>query len=143
MIKKCICKLFFCCVFIFNVITISPLTVCAEEVISLTDIITETERNPEVGDTSKWLTITPSDGEVGIRIVSNDGKEIIAIDNYGGIYINGDIYTNGKVVSNNNDGDEKKDNQIHLENGFLYFGLLINFLLLIYLFAKLLRQKSK
>lgn len=46
-------------------------------------------------DQNGWLTLRA--GEGGIRIVSNDNtKELIAIDNYGGIYLNGDVYLNGE-----------------------------------------------
>lgn len=46
-------------------------------------------------DSTEWITVRMGTG--GIRIVSNDNtKELVAIDNYGGIYINGDIYLAGK-----------------------------------------------
>ena len=49
-------------------------------------------------DQNGWLTLRA--GEGGIRIVSNDNtKELVAIDNYGGIYLNGDVYLNGQRLS--------------------------------------------
>ena len=56
-----------------------------------------TERNPSQGDTSKWLTI--QNGDSGVRIVTKDGKEIVAVDNYGGIYLNGDLYLNDSKLT--------------------------------------------
>lgn len=55
------------------------------------------ERNPSQGDTSKWLTI--QNGDSGVRIVTKDGKEIVAVDNYGGIYLNGDLYLNDSKLT--------------------------------------------
>lgn len=49
-------------------------------------------------DKRNWISIR--NGQGGTRIVSNDNtKEIFAVDNDGGIYINGDVYINGKKLS--------------------------------------------
>lgn len=49
-------------------------------------------------DKQNWISIR--NGQGGTRIVSNDNtKEIFAVDNDGGIYINGDVYINGKKLS--------------------------------------------
>lgn len=46
-------------------------------------------------DEENWLTLRAGTG--GIRVVSNDNtKELLAIDNYGGLYLNGDVYVNGQ-----------------------------------------------
>ncbi|WP_165820004.1 polysaccharide pyruvyl transferase family protein [Microvirga sp. KLBC 81] len=46
-------------------------------------------------ETPRWQTIRMA--EEGIRIVSPDGKrELLAIDAYGGVYLNGDLYINGR-----------------------------------------------
>lgn len=53
------------------------------------------ERWDGTEDQNGWLTLRA--GEGGIRIVSNDNtKELVAIDNFGGIYLNGDVYLNGE-----------------------------------------------
>ena len=53
------------------------------------------ERWSGTEDPNGWLTLRA--GEGGIRVVSNDNtKELVAIDNYGGIYLNGDVYMNGE-----------------------------------------------
>lgn len=49
-------------------------------------------------DKSNWLSIRNGDG--GTRVVSNDNtRELIAVDNWGGIYLNGDVYVNGQKLS--------------------------------------------
>lgn len=45
-----------------------------------------------------WISIR--NGQGGTRIVTNDNtKEILAVDNNNGIYINGDVYINGKKIN--------------------------------------------
>ena len=57
-------------------------------------------------DTNQWLTLRAGQG--GIRIASNDNtKELLSIDNYGGIYLNGDVYVNGKKINDIFDVDKK------------------------------------
>jgi hypothetical protein len=60
-------------------------------------------RWPGFKDPHGWLTARL--GEGGFRIVSNDNThEIMAIDNNGGIYLNGDLYLNGtKAESSSGD----------------------------------------
>ena len=49
----------------------------------------------ESDDKRNWISIR--NGQGGARIVSNDNtKEIFAVDNDGGVYINGDVYINGQ-----------------------------------------------
>ncbi|RJF28709.1 hypothetical protein [Escherichia coli] len=49
-------------------------------------------------DKRNWISIR--NGEGGTRIVSNDNtKEVLAVDNDGGVYINGDVYINGKKLN--------------------------------------------
>ncbi|BCG61268.1 hypothetical protein [Paenibacillus sp. URB8-2] len=56
------------------------------------------KRDESTKDKRDWLTIRQS--EAGLRIISNDGqKEIALIDNFGGIYLNGDLYLNNKKVN--------------------------------------------
>jgi len=48
--------------------------------------------------TKNWMTIRV--GEGGLRIVNHDGtKEIVAVDQQGGIHLNGDVYVNGVRLS--------------------------------------------
>lgn len=145
MCKKLIKRLAAALISCVCVVSCFMVSAYADGNIDLANVITETQRNPDEGDTSTWLTVKPSDGEVGVRIVSNDGKEIIAVDNYGGIYINGDIYANGKIVSNgeeitsadsNNTESAKQTGFFDPRDGFLYLGLVINLIFLICLAVK-------
>ncbi|CDN42326.1 hypothetical protein, partial [Paenibacillus sp. P22] len=55
---------------------------------------------------SQWLSLRAGTG--GIRMVSNDNThEMIAVDNNGGIYLNGDIYINGKKLNDLMELDER------------------------------------
>lgn len=90
------------------------------------------ERNPAKGDTSKWLTV--QNGETGTRIVSKDGKELVAVDNYGGIYINGDLYLNSKKFD---------PNQKYIANGFMYLLIIISLALNVYLVSSHKKQQKQ
>ncbi|MFD1139442.1 hypothetical protein [Paenibacillus urinalis] len=47
---------------------------------------------------NEWLSLRAGTG--GVRVVSQDNtKEMIAVDNHGGIYLNGDVYINGKKLN--------------------------------------------
>lgn len=51
-----------------------------------------------VKDSSQWLSLRAGTG--GLRVVSQDNtKELISIDNYGGIYLNGDVFVNGTKLN--------------------------------------------
>lgn len=55
-------------------------------------------RWPNFDDPKGWLSLRLGSG--GVRFVSNDNsKEVLAVDNYGGIYLNGDVYVNGQKTS--------------------------------------------
>lgn len=55
--------------------------------------------NPE-----EWMTLRA--GEGGVRVLSNDNTtELLAIDNYGGIYLNGDVYVRGQRMENYTQND--------------------------------------
>ena len=89
-------------------------------------IITEAPRNPENGDNSNWLTI--QSGEAGTRMVTKDNRELISVDNYGGIYLDGDVYVRGKLL----------DTEIfRLGNGFMYLLLVISISLNVVVLIKL------
>jgi hypothetical protein len=55
-------------------------------------------RSPGFTDPRQWLSMRLGNG--GYRVVSNDNmRELMAIDNDGGIYLNGDVYLNGTQIS--------------------------------------------
>ena len=93
--------------------------------------ISEEERNPEEGDYSKWLTIRA--GETGVRIVTKDGNELVAVDNFGGIYLNGDVYLNQELLSEKL--QEREPDRV--ANGFFYFLLVLSLGMNIYCVTKI------
>lgn len=78
------------------------------------------KRWSETTDPNDWLTLRAGTG--GIRIVSNDNtKELLAVDNYGGIYLNGDLYVNNEKVQ---DKQKLLTMPKAIVNGFFYLMLL-------------------
>ena len=74
------------------------------------------DRWPGFADKKGWLSARL--GEGGFRVVSNNNtKELLAIDNYGGIYLNGDVYVKGKQLMTG------VTNNPWLDWRFLSFGL--------------------
>lgn len=94
-------------------------------------VITESERAPEQGDHSNWLTIQSKDA--GVRVVNNEGRELVAVDNFGGIYLNGDVYLNSKLLN---------PDAFQLGNGFLYLLLIVSLGLNIVNLIKIRRMKK-
>lgn len=93
-------------------------------------VITEAPRNPDNGDSSNWLTIQSE--EAGTRMVTKDNREVVAVDNYGGIYLNGDVYVKGKLL----------DTEIfRIGNGFMYLLLVISITLNVVVLVKLKKNK--
>lgn len=77
---------------------------------------TETVKAEEVGvgievyveeDGSEWSKVDIKNR--GINIVSNSGESILRIDQFGGIYLNGDIYIDNQLL--NYDIKQRKANQ--------------------------------
>lgn len=56
------------------------------------------KRDAKFKDNKEWLTIKQT--EAGLRIVTVDGeKELVMVDNFGGIYLNGDVYLNDQNLN--------------------------------------------
>lgn len=55
-------------------------------------------RWPKLEDPQHWLSLRLGDG--GLRVVSHDDtRELLAIDNHGGIRLTGDVFVNGRRMS--------------------------------------------
>lgn len=93
------------------------------------------ERNPDEDDHSNWLTIRA--GDIGVRIVTQDGRELIAADNYGGIYLNGDVYLNQELLEH----VSSEPLYFNVANGFFYLLLVISLGLNFYCIAKIRKHK--
>lgn len=97
--------------------------------------IGEEERAPENDDHSNWLTIRA--GDYGVRIVAQDGRELIAADNFGGVYLDGDVYLNQELLSEKL--QEREPDRV--ANGFFYFLLVISIVMNIYCIVKIRKQR--
>lgn len=115
--------------FIFSLIVLFSVqgTVFAEQSVTDTNIF-HSKRDEQFKDQNDWLTIKSSDG--GTRIVSKDGKEIMLIDNFGGIYLNGDLFLNNQKIN-----DALKSN---VSNNVFKTAFIILFSLVLVLFLSLL-----
>lgn len=92
------------------------------------------ERNPDEDDRSSWLTIRA--GDYGVRIVTQDGNELIAADNHGGIYLNGDVYLNQQQLKQTPEPD-----YFNIANGFFYLLLVISLGMNLYCVVKIRRHR--
>ena len=96
--------------------------------------IGEEERNPDAEDHSNWLTIRA--GDYGVRIVTQDGMELIAADNHGGVYLNGDVYLNQQQLKQTPEPD-----YFNIANGFFYLLLVISLGMNLYCVVKIRRHR--
>ncbi len=85
------------------------------------------KREAQYNDSNNWLTLKGSDG--GVRFVTKDGKESLLIDNFGGIYFNGDVFVNNKqlnaALENTVDRDTLQIFMIFIISTFLIFFLIM------------------
>ena len=99
--------LFFVSVLLFSVMNLGAFVSYAADMSAGNDIIfnggkggsiSEGKRDPIFNDNNSWLTLRAGDG--GLRIISKDGsKELVLIDNFGGIYFNGDLFLNNEKLN--------------------------------------------
>lgn len=135
--KKFICFIFMAvimvCIFNININAYSDDNAYSDNVVcqyGTAGSINGEERNPEQDDHSNWLTIHA--GDYGVRIVAQDGRELIAVDNYGGIYLNGDLYLNRNLL---------KPEIFNIANGMFYLLLVISIVLNIYCVVKVRKRR--
>ena len=128
--KKRIQRLLIGLLLAVSLITI-PAIAAEQTVYGNAGMITEAERDPETGDLSNWLTIQA--GDMGVRIVSEDNQELIAVDNFGGIYLNGDVYVNQKLLDLDTMGTDSEQNvevkTPNVANGFFYLLLIASLIM--------------
>ena len=84
------------------------------------------------GGSDDWIVVNPGESGRGIKIVDENGKAVVSVDRYGGIYVDGKLYVNGK--------EYKEDNGMKAAftpiNGFLYAAVLLSLVLSFFGFAR-------
>lgn len=74
------------------------------------------------GGSEAWAEI-PIDGR-GIKIVNEDGAEIVLIDKFGGIYLNGDVYFNYEKYNGEAAGEEADRSSFNFIVVYVMLGIL-------------------
>ncbi len=71
-------------------------------------------------DDSEWLTLNLKSR--GLRIINEDGNDVVLIDKYGAVYINGKL-------CNPEESDEEAKPYAKFSYGFMYFLVIVSLLL--------------
>ena len=48
------------------------------------------------GGSDDWIVVSPGESGRGVKIVDENGKAVVSVDRYGGVYVDGKLYVNGK-----------------------------------------------
>ena len=84
------------------------------------------------GGSDDWIVVNPGESGRGVKIVDENGKAVVSVDRYGGVYVDGKLYVNGN--------EYKEDNGMKAAftpiNGFLYAAIIFSFLLNLVRFSK-------
>lgn len=84
------------------------------------------------GGSDDWIVVNPGESGRGIKIVDENGKAVVSVDRYGGVYVDGKLYVNGKEYKE--DGSMKA--AFTPINGFLYAAVIFSLLLNLIRFSK-------
>lgn len=74
------------------------------------------------GGSDDWIVVSPGESGRGVKIVDENGKAVVSVDRYGGVYVDGKLYVNGKEYKE--DGSMKA--AFTPINGFLYAAVLFS-----------------
>ena len=84
------------------------------------------------GGSDDWIVVNPGESGRGVKIVDENGKAVVSVDRYGGVYVDGKLYVNGK--------EYKEDDSVKAAftpiNGFLYAAVIFSLLLNLIRFSK-------
>ena len=84
------------------------------------------------GGSDDWIVVNPGESGRGVKIVDENGKAVVSVDRYGGVYVDGKLYVNGK--------EYKEDGSMRAAftpiNGFLYAAVIFSLLLNLVRFSK-------
>ena len=84
------------------------------------------------GGSDDWIVVNPGESGRGIKIVDENGKAVVSVDRYGGVYVDGKLYVNGKEYKE----DDSMKAVFTPINGFLYAAVIFSLLLNLVRFSK-------
>lgn len=84
------------------------------------------------GGSDDWIVVSPGESGRGVKIVDENGKAVVTVDRYGGVYVDGKLYVNGKEYKE----DDSMKAAFTPINGFLYAAVLLSFVLSLFALTK-------
>ena len=84
------------------------------------------------GGSDDWIVVSPGESGRGVKIVDENGKAVVFVDRYGGVYVDGKLYVNGKEYKE--DGSMKA--AFTPINGFLYAAVLLSLVFSLFALTK-------
>lgn len=84
------------------------------------------------GGSDDWIVVSPGESGRGVKIVDENGKAVVSVDRYGGVYVDGKLYVNGKEYKE----DDSMKAAFTPINGFLYVAVIFSLLLNLIRFSK-------
>ena len=84
------------------------------------------------GGSDDWMVVSPGESGRGVKIVDENGKAVVSVDRYGGVYVDGKLYVNGKEYKE--DGSMKA--AFTPINGFLYAAVLLSLVFSLFALTK-------
>lgn len=84
------------------------------------------------GGSDDWIVVSPGESGRGVKIVDENGKAVVTVDRYGGVYVDGKLYVNGKEYKE----DDSMKAAFTPINGFLYVAVIFSLLLNLIRFSK-------
>lgn len=84
------------------------------------------------GGSDDWIVVNPGESGRGVKIVDENGKAVVSVDRYGGVYVDGKLYVNGKEYKE----DDSMKAVFTPINGFLYAAVIFSLLLNLVRFSK-------
>ena len=78
------------------------------------------------GESDDWIVVSPGESGRGVKIVDENGKAVVSVDRYGGVYVDGKEYKE--------DGSMKA--AFTPINGFLYAAVLLSLVFSLFALTK-------
>ena len=84
------------------------------------------------GGSDDWIVVSPGESGRGVKIVDENGKAVVSVDRYGGVYVDGKLYVNGKEYKE----DDSMKAVFTPINGFLYAAVLLSLVFSLFALTK-------